>query len=680
MASCLKELGRIEEAVTASQEAVNITQRQGELDVSSEEANAPGKIVAFTSEEAAHDDAVATDPVVTRNEFVELLDHASVPAPVGTHGGNVRQNIFNTVGTGNSSNWNISGDYITQTVEDTVTKISRMLPYAEDASWDPQLTCIPGTRLAMLAAIDAWARQIGADKICWIKGVAGSGKSAILHTIARRLKSEGLLASSFFFNRDTTSCNTLKTLFTTIARDLANLHADTAEDIAKALAAEPALVSASLSRQFDALILGPSRHLPADRQVVLMIDALDGSVRHDRHVELLMILRDKITQLPPQLRILITSRPTSTIEEHLSGCSHIAIHSIDIFSVENKRDIDFYVDAQLRDEIILLRLGLTSADEIVIRNLKRLAEGLFVWIVTVCNWLRTAYKPKSKLQALLSNTSQPCSLPEQKMDQLYTAILAECGDWEDADFVQDYTLVMGAIMAAKRPLSLAALRALLDGTQELDPQELLCRFGSVLIGFSELHRPILILHISFRDFITDRAAHDNRTKRFYLSKREHSSRLAVLCIKTVNRELAEPIAGTGYLAKDPRDPPLGIPRISGVSEQLTYACIHWTDHLADVEGPHMIQSHIIPFVTRHFLAWIEVVTSIDVFRGSSIIRQWLQQHAPESERHFQYRLQASAMRALGHRLGDAARLEEALLATQEAADLYQALVPEMLAG
>ena len=38
------------------------------------------------------------------------------------------------------------------------------------------------------------------------------------------------------------------------------------------------------------------------------------------------------------------------------------------------------------------------------------------------------------------------------------------------------------------------------------------------------------------------------------------------------------------------------------------------------------------------------------------------------------------MRALGHRLGDAARLEEALLATQEAADLYQALVPEMLAA
>ena len=78
MAGCLKELGRIEEAVAATQEAVNITQRQGELNIPSEVANAPGKMVAFPSKEAAHVDAIATDLVVTRNEFIGLLDHASV--------------------------------------------------------------------------------------------------------------------------------------------------------------------------------------------------------------------------------------------------------------------------------------------------------------------------------------------------------------------------------------------------------------------------------------------------------------------------------------------------------------------------------------------------------------------------------------------------------------------------
>lgn len=505
----------------------------------------------------------------------------------------------------------------------TVTKISRMLTYAEGASWDPQLTCLPGTRVAMLSIIDAWAHQADSNSVCWIKGVAGSGKSAILHTIAQKLQQEGRLGSSFFFSRDTATRNTPQTLFTSIARDLANLHPGAAEHIARALEAEPALVSASPSRQFDALILGPSHHLPVDQPIILLIDALDESISHDLDTELLSILRDKATQLPSQIRLLITSRPTSMIEEYLSGGSHVTMHSIDIFSVENKRDIDMYVDVQLRDQTVLRKMGQTVPDEAVIRDLKRLAEGLFIWIVTVCNFLRTAYKPRAKLQALLSKSFQQGSPPEKKMDQLYAVILAENGDWKDVDFVKDYDLVIGTIMAAKRPLSLAALRALHDGTQEFDPDQLLHRFGSVLIGFRDPHQPIRILHLSFHEFVTDRAARDDSTRQFYISEKAHSGRLAELCIKTLNHELEKPLPGTGHLAKHSHAV-TGIPQMLGLSEQLVYGCAHWTDHLPDVEEPHVIRNHLIPLLSRHFVTWMEIVASADVFRGSVVIRQWLQ--------------------------------------------------------
>ena len=504
-----------------------------------------------------------------------------------------------------------------------VAKISRILPYADGASWDPNLTCLPGTRLAILSTLDTWAHRAGSKRICWVKDVAGSGKSAILHTIAEKLQHEGLLVSSFFFSRDTASRNNPKNIFTTIARDIANLHPSAAEDIADALESEPALASASLSRQFDALILGPSRHLPIDKPVVFVIDALDESIGHEQDTELLAVLRDKATRLPPQVRILISSRPTSTIEEYLSRARHIETHSIDIFSVENKCDIDTYVDSQMRHESILLKMGLASPDELVICDLKRLAEGLFVWIVTVCNFLRTAYKPKAKLQALLSKTVQHLP-PERKMDELYAAILAECGDWEDPDFLKDYSLVMGTIMVAKRPLSLAALQALHESAEELDAEQLLQRFGSVLVGFRDLHQPIRILHISFREFITGRAAQDASTNRFYLSQQAHSGRLGELCIEILSRELSEPLVGAGYLNRDPRDPPLGIPKISGASEQLIYGCSHWTDHLPDIEEPQMIRSHIVPLISHHFVTWIEVVASTDVFRGSLAIRKFLQ--------------------------------------------------------
>ncbi|KAF7983631.1 hypothetical protein HWV62_20566 [Athelia sp. TMB] len=625
VSECLKRLGKKEDAIAAS----------------------------FSSELAAH----RRDPSAS---------DTSSQAPVYI------SPIFNTIGTSGGTVNNVVGDYVT--VDEDLAKISRMLPYAKGASWNPQLTCLPGTRLAMLADIDTWAHQAGSEKICLLKGPAGCGKSAVLHTIAEKLKREGHLVAAFFFSRDTASRNTATTLFTTLARDLASLHPRAAEDICAALEAEPALASASLSRQFDALILGPSRHLPTDRPAVFVIDALDESISHDLDTELLTILRDKATQLPPQVRILVASRPTNIIEEYLSGRNHILAHTIDVHSVENKGDIDMYVDAQLRDEVLLHKMGLMRPDETIISDLKRLAEGLFVWIVTVCNFLRTAYRPKDKLQALLSKSYRQGSPPEKKMDLLYTAILAQCGDWEDPDFVRDYDLVMGTIMALKRPLSLAALRVLHDGSQELEAEQLLQRFGSVLIGFRDPHQPIRILHLSFHEFVTERAAHDDSTKHFHLSEKGHSGRLAELCVKTLNRELARPIAGTGYLATD--IPHVGIPTILGVSEQLAYGCAHWPDHLQDVEIPQAIQAHIVTLISRHLVTWMEVLAGTNVFRGSLQIKQWLQRRAPELERHFQHESQAHAVSALSNRLDYAARMEESLLAAQEAVILFRALARE----
>ncbi|KAF7976989.1 hypothetical protein HWV62_4906 [Athelia sp. TMB] len=580
---------------------------------------------------------------------------------------------FNNIGQLGGTVTNVVGDYIT-VEEDLVTKISRLLPYAEGASWDPQRACLPGTRLPILSAIGAWARRRVSEQICLLEGVAGSGKTAISHTIAEILRAEGLLATAFFFSRDDTSRNTPKTLLATMARDIASLHPRAAQVIAEALEAEPALASASLSRQFDALILEPCRHLPTGRTTVFVIDALDESITHDLDTELLTILRDKVTQLPPHVRILITSRPTSVIEEHLSRCSHVVAHSIDVHSVENKGDIDMYVDTQLRDEALLHKMGLTSPDEVIIHDLKRLAEGLFVWIVTICNFLRTAHRPKDKLQALLSKSSQQGTHPEKKMDQLYAAILAECGDWEDADFVKDYDLVIGTIMALKRPLSLAALRALHDGSLDLEAEQLLQRFGSVLTGFRDDHQPIRTLHLSFHEFVTNRAANDDSTKRFHLSEKEHSGRLAELCVKTLNRELAKPIAGTGYLAID--IPDVGIPKILDVSEQLVYGCAHLPSHLEDVERPQTIKTHITTFISRHMVKWIEVVAVTDVFHGLLQTVQWIQRRVPELEHHFRHESQAKAVSVLSNRLGHAARLEESLLAAQEGVILFRTLAAE----
>lgn len=76
------------------------------------------------------------------------------------------------------------------------------LVYAEGASWNPKLACLDGTRKSTLSVVDLWSRSLDGQNVFWLKGVAGSGKSAIAHTVARALHVRGALASSFFFDRN----------------------------------------------------------------------------------------------------------------------------------------------------------------------------------------------------------------------------------------------------------------------------------------------------------------------------------------------------------------------------------------------------------------------------------------------------------------------------------------------
>ncbi|KAF7986916.1 hypothetical protein HWV62_12701 [Athelia sp. TMB] len=558
------------------------------------------------------------------------------------------------------------------------------LPYAEGASWDTKLGCLPGTRVALLEKVDSWIHDMDGEGILWLKGVAGSGKSAIAHTLAERLQNDSLLASSFFFDRNFPSRNTHQNLFSTISRDLARLHRNIGGAIALALKKDPALASAPLARQFDDLILEPLRQHSFVQPIVVVIDALDESIHDELDTTLLNILRNDASSLPKGFRIFITSRPTHQIERFLSDKSHITSLSIDIHSPENRRDIAAYVDAQLRDETIRLKLGSDWPDEALISALKRSAEGLFIWISTVFNYLRSAYNPRAKLGALLSKSTTHDLPADKKMDELYTSILEACGDWEDVEFQQDYDLFMGAIVAFREPLSLTALQALHAGIKDLSARTLLEHFGSVLTGLDGVHEPIRIIHQSFREFITGRASDAQRTRRFHITDTDHSARLAELCLITMNREFILPINGTGYLARRSWTRPK-IPTLSGVSEQLLYCGQYWTDHIMNVHDPSRVVAHFHQFVSKHLDIWMEVTASAGRYRGFMSVLAWLQDHAQNSQNNIpglkdtynsDIRFPARSLLLLSERLEEDSRFEEAILAGQDSVALHRALVPE----
>lgn len=500
------------------------------------------------------------------------------------------------------------------------------LPYAEGASWNPKLVCIDNTRTQILEDITSWAQALNSTKtaeIMWLTAVAGAGKSAIAHTVAKYCHQQGLLASSFFFDREISGRNGPQKLFSTIVRDLTGLNVDLAERIGLAIERDQSIATASPSRQFQELILDHSRWYPTHRPVVIVIDALDEGYDTD----LLQILRDEVSKLPPSFRVLITSRAEKAIVLYLSQQPHILSRSIDLHAKTNLDDIGVYVRYKLRkvakehEGLSKDWPGATLADEFT-----RRAEGLFIWVSTVCDYLCHTVDPTRQLNSIVSNRSPTNLTADAKMDKLYLTILSKC-NWEDEDFVRGYRLLMGAIMAAKTPLSVNALQSLHRASLDLPVSSVLRSLNSLLPGLTDplKSQPVRVLHLSFRDFVTARAQFSSGCLQFYLSEREHSHRLALLCLSVLNQDLNSDTPGTGYLTGS--GPEHGVPEIVPglISEELWYACRFWVAHVIDIESPEKeLVDALRDFLSTQVMLWVELTTSKGRFQKLIEIRSWLQ--------------------------------------------------------
>ncbi|KAF7973539.1 hypothetical protein HWV62_14978, partial [Athelia sp. TMB] len=384
------------------------------------------------------DDAVQPTVVNTATRYRERLERwltpnaavasSQIPSASGSNqdASLPQSSSFHTIGISGGKIYNVVGDY-TAFGLDEEQLASKMaldrLPYAQGASWDPARACLPGTRLAVLSVVDEWPRSIGPQRVFLLKAVAGSGKSAIAHSVAQMFHENGHLASSFFFSRDVINRDTPQYLFTTIARDIASRHPAFAADVGRALKDEPALASAPLSRQFRDLICAPLRRHPKHSPIVVVIDALDEGISK----ELEVILSRDIGDLPADLRLFITSRPTRSIERCLGGKGYVKLHVIELDSDQNQQDIATYVDVKLREEIMSSKVGNAQLDEAVVRDLVAGSEGLFFWLAQAFEYLRSVSNPAQEIRLLVSTPgSQEYPAINKATDALCATILDVC--------------------------------------------------------------------------------------------------------------------------------------------------------------------------------------------------------------------------------------------------------------
>jgi adenylate kinase family enzyme len=92
----------------------------------------------------------------------------------------------------------------------------------------------------------------GHDKRCifWLNGLAGTGKSTIARTIARRYSEQGHLGASFFFSRGVQDVSHAGRFFTSLAVQSSNHVPSLQHYISDAISKNKDIASQSLSDQW----------------------------------------------------------------------------------------------------------------------------------------------------------------------------------------------------------------------------------------------------------------------------------------------------------------------------------------------------------------------------------------------------------------------------------------------
>ncbi|KAJ7584224.1 hypothetical protein C8J56DRAFT_1054786 [Mycena floridula] len=390
----------------------------------------------------------------------------------------------------------------------------------------------------------------------------------------------------------------------------------------------------------------------------------------------LAILKNQVPKLPGNVRVFVTSRQDEKIMESLPQSPHVRHHSMEIEGKANMHDIGIYIRYRLTKIAKAKKFG-NWPTEAQILKFQLKSEGLFIWASTICEFLASSFitRTKPEFESILQDHSPVGLEPFKKMEALYDVIIDRCFSTRTESLF--YQGIIGAVMAAKVPLSMSALQALIDWKLEtLDVTGFIRQspIRTLLMGHHDETTPIRILHLSFRDYLTDPGRSVGQS---FIDEKHHSARLALHCIEVMNREFIKDIPGTGYLQDD--TPYAAIPKID-VAEEVWYACQFWLEHLADVQdlksSPNVLDA-LRAFLSEYLVFWLEIMASKGHFKPllQPVLRESLHIISPEKPGDIFPVDFPRILYRLSKRLSQLGRPDEAYRSSLDALELVRSFEP-----
>lgn len=359
-------------------------------------------------------------------------------------------------------------------------------------------------------------------------------------------------------------------------------------------------VTMDILSQWQGLILDPLKKSASHLgPVVLVIDALDECGPAAPGQLILRILADESMELPPNIRVLVTSRPTSDVHAVLQDRPHVRMMSLDEIPHESvKRDVGLYISNRLhvlRDEQHAL---LTTK-----------ADGLFEWARIACEFISSSDQggPSSNdlFQHIFASSDGDHRPP---LDQIYTLILK----WaiRDSPLARyRFSSVMRQVLGTLRPLPVASLnemRRFFSNTQDhFDVELILKSIAPLVTSVVDPASPVRLFHTSFRDFLTDRT----RSGEFFVDLHDVHQDLAISTLASMKHGLRFNLCGleSSYLRNSDLSDLTERIR-EHISPHLSYSCQFWAAHVhSSTFRSHLANELRSFFKHQRLLFWLEVL-------------------------------------------------------------------------
>jgi len=483
--------------------------------------------------------------------------------------------------------------------------------------------CTPGTRVRILGDITRWANDTSSESqsVYWLFGPAGSGKSTIAYTIARRFEfasdadADGtiVLGGNFFCSRQFEETRFETRIIRTIVYHLSLKCTAFADALSRFGKFDT--VHQSVRAQLESLLIEPweqARHADTSKHFLVVIDALDeidgqgGSVfLHD--------LLDVINKHRLQgLKFFATSRPDPHLVTHLQSFEDKQFYRLEQVPIEEAQaDITTYLNANLPHFA-----GSPEMEKLVAQ-----AAGLFIYAATVVKYL-AEYEPLEQKMLLdrlpfVSNSAIPQTSEEETplLDGLYFQVLSVAfklrGVKLKGDIFAHRLRILHTFLCSAERTSTSLVAKLLFSSNETNPafsytsiaDSVLAHLHAVLYTEND---QVLSYHKSFTDFMFDQ----HRAKEFWCDQVEHHRFLTSSCFRVMETGLKFNIANiTSSFLLDRDNSALPEAVKQNIPPVLSYSCRNWGHHLSAVASTDSdaLYRTLSEFLQLRVLFWIEAM-------------------------------------------------------------------------